>query len=188
MPPGLMPPGWLPTGPSSRPWGPSSGGRRIATAQRRRSSRRFGSEDSPPSGAGSSRSRTRGRVNGPGRIRRLPRVRAGARRASRRIRPPGIAGEEPAGLLALFRSRASLVEVSLDCARRRFDACEALFLEVLGSADRLWDTPVPGPLRITALAVGGERIGTRRPGPPRRGRKNRRPAGRGGTPQSGLAR
>ena len=67
----------------------------------------------------------------------------------------GIAGEEPAGLLALFRSRASLVEVSLDCARRRFDACEALFLEVLGSADRLWDTPVPGPLRITALAVGG---------------------------------
>ena len=62
---------------------------------------------------------------------------------------------EPAGLLALFRSKASLVEVSLDCARRRFDACEALFLEVLGSADRLWDTPVPGPLRITALAVGG---------------------------------
>ena len=67
----------------------------------------------------------------------------------------GILGEEPAGLLALFRSRASLVEVSLDCARRRFDACEALFLEVLGSADRLWDTPVPGPLWITALAVGG---------------------------------
>ncbi len=67
----------------------------------------------------------------------------------------GTLGGEPAGLLALFRSRASLVEVSLDCARRRFDACEALFLEVLGSADRLWDTPVPGPFRITALAVGG---------------------------------
>ena len=67
----------------------------------------------------------------------------------------GTLAGEPAGLLALFRSRASLVEVSLDCARRRFDACEALFLEVLGSADRLWDTPVPGPLRITALAVGG---------------------------------
>ena len=67
----------------------------------------------------------------------------------------GTLAGEPAGLLALFRSRASLVEVSLDCARRGFDACEALFLEVLGSADRLWDTPVPGPLRITALAVGG---------------------------------
>ena len=44
--------------------------------------------------------------------------------------------------------------MSLECARRRFDACEALFLDVLGSADRLWDTPVPGPLRITALAAG----------------------------------
>ena len=63
---------------------------------------------------------------------------------------------EPAGLIALFRSKASLVEVSLDCARRRFDACEALFLEVLGSADRLWDLPVPGPLRITALTAGEE--------------------------------
>ena len=68
--------------------------------------------------------------------------------------PAGSASEAPAGLIALFRSEASLVEVSLECARRRFDACEALFLDVLGSADRLWDTPVPGPLRITALAPG----------------------------------
>ena len=68
--------------------------------------------------------------------------------------PAGSASEAPAGLIALFRSEASLVEVSLDCVRRRLDACEALFLDVLGSADRLWDTPVPGPLRITALAAG----------------------------------
>ena len=60
----------------------------------------------------------------------------------------------PAGLVALFRSQDSLVEVSLDCGRRRFGDCEALFLEVLGSADRLWDTPVPGPLRITAVTPG----------------------------------
>jgi hypothetical protein len=44
--------------------------------------------------------------------------------------------------------------VDLDCGRRRFGACEALFLEVLGSADRLWDTPVPGPLRIAAVVAG----------------------------------
>ncbi len=68
--------------------------------------------------------------------------------------PAGSASAAPVGLIALFRSEASLVEVSLDCARRRFDACETLFLDVLGSADRLWDTPVPGPLRITALAAG----------------------------------
>ena len=34
------------------------------------------------------------------------------------------------------------------------DACEAWFLKLLGSADRLWDTPVPGPLRITAVGAG----------------------------------
>lgn len=67
--------------------------------------------------------------------------------------PEGASGQVP-GLLALFPARESLVEVHLDCGRRRFDACEAWFLEVLGSADRLWDTPVPGPLRITAVAAG----------------------------------
>ena len=69
----------------------------------------------------------------------------------------GDSGEGPGavpGLLALVPARESLVEVSLDCGRRRFDACEAWFLEVLGSADRLWDTPAPGPLRITAVAAG----------------------------------
>ena len=62
-------------------------------------------------------------------------------------------GQVP-GLLALVPARESLVEVRLDCGRRRFDACEAWFLEVLGSADRLWDTPVPGPLRIAAVTAG----------------------------------
>ena len=66
-------------------------------------------------------------------------------------------GEAPGqvpGLMALLPAREALVEVSLDCGRRRFDACEAWFLELLGSADRLWDTPVPGPLRITAVGAG----------------------------------
>lgn len=67
--------------------------------------------------------------------------------------PKGTSRQVP-GLLALVVARESLVEVRLDCGRRRFDACEAWFVEVLGSADRLWDTPVPGPLRITAVAVG----------------------------------
>ena len=67
-----------------------------------------------------------------------------------RREPPG----PVPGLLALVPAGESLVEVSLDCGRRRFDACEAWFLDVLGSADRLWDTPVPGPLRITAVAPG----------------------------------
>ena len=66
-----------------------------------------------------------------------------------------VQASEPApGLLALVPARESLVEVRLDCGRRRFDACEVWFLEVLGSADRLWDTPVPGPLRIAAVAAG----------------------------------
>ena len=60
------------------------------------------------------------------------------------------------GLVALLRTPGSLVEVSLDCAKHRFDDCEALLLEVLGSADRLWDRPVPGSLRITALAASAE--------------------------------
>ncbi len=63
-----------------------------------------------------------------------------------------VPGASP-GLVALLRSEGSLVEVSLACGRRRFDACEALFMAVVGSADRLRDTPVPGPLRIAALAV-----------------------------------
>ncbi|MDE2883430.1 MAG: hypothetical protein OXP70_16390 [Acidobacteriota bacterium] len=66
----------------------------------------------------------------------------------------GEASEQGPGLLALLPARESLVEVSLDCGRRRFDVCEAWFLEVLGSADRLWDAPVPGPLRITAVGAG----------------------------------
>ncbi|MCY3746950.1 MAG: hypothetical protein OXH05_12045 [Acidobacteria bacterium] len=66
----------------------------------------------------------------------------------------GEASGQVAGLMAVVPARESLVEVSLDCGRWRFDACEAWFLEVLGSADRLWDTPVPGPLRITAMAAG----------------------------------
>lgn len=64
------------------------------------------------------------------------------------------ASRQVPGLLALVPAGESLVEVSLDCGRRRFDACEAWFLDVLGSADRLWDTPVPGPLRIAAVAPG----------------------------------
>ena len=67
---------------------------------------------------------------------------------------PGEAPRVVPGLMALVPARESLVEVSLDCGQRRFDACEASFLEVLGSADRLWDTPVPGPLRIAAVAPG----------------------------------
>ena len=59
-----------------------------------------------------------------------------------------------ARLLALVPSRESLIEVSLDCGRRTFDACETLFLEVLESADRLWDTPLPESLRIAAVAAG----------------------------------
>jgi len=67
----------------------------------------------------------------------------------------GDAGEaQTPGLMALVPARESLVELKLDCRRRRFDACEAWFLEVLGSADRLWDTPVPEPLRVTAVAPG----------------------------------
>ncbi|MXW38253.1 MAG: hypothetical protein F4Z65_08325 [Acidobacteria bacterium] len=67
---------------------------------------------------------------------------------------PGEASRQTPGLMAVVPAGESLVEVSLDCGRWRFDACEAWFLEVLGSADRLWDTPVPGPLRITAVAAG----------------------------------
>ena len=67
--------------------------------------------------------------------------------------PEGASGPGP-GLLALVPAGEFLVEVSLDCGRRRFDACETWFLEILGSADRLWDTPVPGPLRIAAVAPG----------------------------------
>ena len=62
-------------------------------------------------------------------------------------------GQNPR-LMALVPAGESLVELSLDCGRRRFEACEAWFLEVLGSADRLWDTPLPGPLRIAAVAPG----------------------------------
>ena len=65
----------------------------------------------------------------------------------------GAPGQIP-GLMALVPAGEFLVEVSLECGRRRFDACEAWFLEILGSADRLWDTPVPGPLRIAAVAPG----------------------------------
>ena len=63
--------------------------------------------------------------------------------------------DKPDGLIALFRAPGSLVEVSLDCSRRRFESCEDSFLEVLESADRLWDTPIPGPLRIAVAAVTG---------------------------------
>ena len=71
----------------------------------------------------------------------------------------GEASGQTPGLMALLPARESLVEVSLDCGRRRFDACEAEFLGVLGSADRLWDTPVPGPLRIIAVGAGeGESV------------------------------
>lgn len=68
--------------------------------------------------------------------------------------PAATAGGARAGLLALMRSRGSLIEVSLDCGRRRFAACEALFLGVLESADRLWDAPVPESLRIAAVVAG----------------------------------
>lgn len=61
-------------------------------------------------------------------------------------------GASPA-LVALLRASGSLVEVRLDCARRRFEDCETFLLEVLESADRLWDRPVPGSLRITAAAA-----------------------------------
>ncbi|MCY4628935.1 MAG: hypothetical protein OXE58_15400 [Acidobacteria bacterium] len=64
------------------------------------------------------------------------------------------AADAPAGLIALVRSRGSLIEVSLHCGRRRFDACEALFVEVLESADRLWDAPAPESLRIAAVVAG----------------------------------
>ena len=67
---------------------------------------------------------------------------------------PGQASVQGPNLLALVPAREYIVEVSLDCGRRRFDACEAWFSEVLASADRLWDTPVPGPLRIAAVAAG----------------------------------
>ncbi len=67
--------------------------------------------------------------------------------------PAGASGPG-VGLLALVPAGEFLVEVSLECGRRRFDACETWFLEILGSADRLWDTPVPGPLRIAAVAPG----------------------------------
>ena len=71
--------------------------------------------------------------------------------------PDGDAGQmsgRAPGLLALVPSRESLIEVSLDCGRRDFDACETLFLGVLESADRLWDTPMPESLRIAAVAAG----------------------------------
>ena len=67
--------------------------------------------------------------------------------------PEGASGKGP-GLLALVPAGEFLVEVSLECGRRPFGACETWFLEILGSADRLWDTPVPGPLRIAAVAPG----------------------------------
>ena len=59
------------------------------------------------------------------------------------------------GLAALLRAPGSLIEVRLDCARRPFAACEAFFLGVLESADRLRDRPIPPPLRITALPARG---------------------------------
>ena len=59
----------------------------------------------------------------------------------------------PPALIALLRASGSLVEVRLECAKRRFDDCETFLLGVLESADRLWDRPVPGSLRITAAAA-----------------------------------
>ncbi len=63
----------------------------------------------------------------------------------------------PAGLIALLGSAGGPVEVRLDCDGRSFDGCEALFLEILHSADRLRDAPLPGPLRLSArpLPRGG---------------------------------
>ena len=75
----------------------------------------------------------------------------GVRARLRAAADPG--ADPPSGLIALFLAPGALVEASLECLRRPFRICEAEFLEVLGGADRLWDTPVPGPLRLRALPV-----------------------------------
>ena len=54
-------------------------------------------------------------------------------------------------LAALLRAPETLVEVHIECADQPLRECEARLLEVLGSAERLWDLPIPGPLRIRAV-------------------------------------
>ncbi len=65
---------------------------------------------------------------------------------------------EVSRLVALLRAPGALVEVSVDCGDRSLSDCEAPWLAVLETADRLWATPVPGPRRLRAHRVerGGE--------------------------------
>lgn len=81
----------------------------------------------------------------------------GAARSVDPSRPDGLPSRAPAGLVALLRAPGALVEVALDCAGRGLEDCEALFVEVLESADRLWGAPLPEPLRLTVwpVAAGG---------------------------------
>ena len=69
-------------------------------------------------------------------------------------------GEGASGRVAILRSPGALVELAADCGPLGSGACEAAFLDVLRTADRLWGEPAPGPLRLRAREVG-------RPGPAR---------------------
>ena len=73
--------------------------------------------------------------------------------------PPASPGT-PAALVALVPARDRLVELRLECGERPFTACESEFVEILETADRLFETPIPGPLRLAAVPVS--RAGTAR--------------------------
>ena len=60
--------------------------------------------------------------------------------------------------MAILRTPGAWVELAADCGPTGSGACEAAFLDVLRTADRLWGEPLPGPLRLQAREVD-------RPGP-----------------------
>lgn len=64
------------------------------------------------------------------------------------------------GFVAILRTPGAWVELAAECAQASFVECEAAFLGLLGTADRLWDEPAPGPLRLRTREV-------ERPGPGR---------------------
>ncbi len=69
-------------------------------------------------------------------------------------------GEGASGRVAILRTPGAWVQLAADCGPVGSGACEAAFLDVLRTADRLWGEPAPGPLRLRAWKVD-------RPGPAR---------------------
>ena len=59
----------------------------------------------------------------------------------------------PEGLIAFLATPGALVEIGLDCAGRTFERCEEYLVALLKSAERRWNAPLPGPLRLAAWPV-----------------------------------